>query len=95
MTDIYTVIYTGHADGASESIPWILSFADLELAKNHVHEEAAFRRSDEESAATGNWVDEEVHSTYIQEYDPETRDTWTVVRTELVEANPSPELSAT
>lgn len=93
MTDIFTVIFTGQANGVAESIPWTLSFADLELAKNHVREEAQVRVADEDAEPDKEWVDYEDHSTYIQSYDSDTCDTWTIVRTELVEENPSPETS--
>lgn len=93
MTDIYTVIFTGEYNGAAESIPWLLSFSDLELAKNHVREEASKRRSDEEGEPKSEWIDEEEHSTYMQEYDPMSRDTWTIVRTELVETDPPNEVN--
>lgn len=94
MTDIYTVIFSSDYGGRVESIPWLLSFGDLELAKNHVREEAKVRVSDEETEVDGEWLDHEDHSTYIQRYDPMSQDTWTIVRTELVEADPSTEVSA-
>ena len=89
MTDIFTVIYTSEVEDEVESIPWMLSFADLDLAQAHVREEAAKRLADEESEPTATWTDFEDYSIFIQEYDPDTRDSWTIVRTELVEKAPS------
>ena len=92
--DIFTVIFTSDYGRRPESIPWTLSFADLELAKNHVAEEARHRAGDEDVLADkGKWEDYEEHSTYVQSYDAFAKDIWTIIRTELVEANPSGEAS--
>lgn len=88
MTDIYTVIFTHTWEGAPESIPWILSFADLELAKNHVLEEAKASADIHEAEPAGEWNDYEDYSTYDQPYTPDTHDAWLIIRTELVESEP-------
>lgn len=87
MTDVFTVVFTSTVEGRAESIAWQLSFADLELAKNHVLEEAAKHAADLEAEATGQWEDYEDYSTFAQQYG-EIFDAWLIVRTELVEAAP-------
>lgn len=90
MTDIYTVIFTSTVHDDIESIPWVLSFADLELAKNHVREEAGKHAADLEIESQGDWDDREGHSTFVQKYGGDiVYDTWLITRTELVEENPS------
>lgn len=95
--DIFTVIFTATMDGESESIPWQLSFSDLDLARNHVLEEAAAHALafyGEALDSDNRWEDYEDYSTFVAKLDESTIDTWLIVRTELVEAAPSGQMSA-
>ena len=97
--DVYTVIFTSTIDGEAESIPWQLSFSDLDLAKNHVLEEAEVHRASrrisdgEEHEGILQFLDYEEYSTLTDQWS-EDSDTWLIVRTELVEAAPSGQMSA-
>ena len=97
--DVYTVIFTCEESGEAESIPWQLTFADLDLAKSHVLEEAAvalrdFIGDEEAIESSSKWEDREDYSTFTQSYVGGIADTWLIVRTELVEAPPSGQMSA-
>lgn len=94
MTDVYTVIFTETWEGEAESVPWILSFSDLELAKNHVREEAAQHAEALEIEPASEWQDFEDYSFLTSAIAPECEQTWLIVRTELVEAAPSGEISS-
>lgn len=94
MTDVFTVLMTATWEGEGESIPWQLSFADLDLAKGHVLEEAARHAVDWPDTPAGVWEDYEDYSTFTQTYNEEVNDRWLVVRTELVEQAPSGQMSS-
>jgi hypothetical protein len=99
MTDIFTVIFTSMIDNEAESIPWTVSFANIDLAKNHVLEEAAAtvrdfyaqHPKDDPVECPNGWLEGEEYASFTQQYLDGIKDVWLIVRTELVEAMPTSE----